>query len=143
MFFKTIKWDVTKDCFLNCRFCLNAEQRNKAKIEELDFEDITSIIDKLNELQVEHIQFLGGEPTYRKDFIDILVYIDKKTDIKVGFNTNGVKLNRNIIERLDSIKCLKSIYFSLDGTKNIHNKIRGANIYDKIIENISIAKKNW
>lgn len=141
MFLENIKWDLTKQCFLNCYFCINAEDRKSEKFQDLDTESVKKIIDKFELQKIKHIQFLGGEPTYRKDFSEIIEYIDKNTNIAVGINTNGVLLDEKMNNFLCGLDCVKNICISIDGIGETHNKIRSANIFDIIINNISDLRK--
>lgn len=141
MFVKNIKWDITKNCFLNCSFCINKEIRSK-DIKELKLNQIKKIIDMLNERKIKRIQFLGGEPLYRTDFKEIIKYIDINTNIKIGINTNGVLVNLNFIKFIQEVNCIDELYFSIDGLENTHNFIRNAKIYNLVINNIKNIKKH-
>ncbi|MDR2480893.1 MAG: radical SAM protein [Spirochaetaceae bacterium] len=143
MFLKNIKWDITKQCFLACSFCINKKERENDFYKDIDTTDIYTILSKLNSIGVTHIQFLGGEPTHRKDFLDILTYIENNTSgIKVGINTNGFLLKKQYIEKLRKLSCIDLIVISIDGIKETHNKIRGGKVYDVVIDNLKNLCKN-
>jgi MoaA/NifB/PqqE/SkfB family radical SAM enzyme len=106
----------------------------------MSLHEVISIIKKLSDAGVKHIQLLGGEPIYRKDFFEILRFIEN-TEIKVGINTNGVLLTKSNVNELLSLSCIDMIIVSIDGLNDTHNKIRGANIYTKVIDNIDYLVK--
>lgn len=137
MFLQTVKWDITKRCFLSCWFCANQPERDGSTFEDIPFDTVLSIISKLSACGVKHIQFLGGEPFYRKDFIDILTFINTKTTITTGVNTNGVMLKKETADAVLKLDCLNSIIISLDGLKETHDATRGARVYDTIMANIA------
>lgn len=144
MFLKNIKWDITSKCFLNCSFCINASARScLSKKSDTTYEEKITIIDQLGKNKVEHIQLLGGEPLYTPRFFDLLAYM-AFNNLSVGINTNGVMLSKGNIRKIMELNCVDDILVSLDGLKDMHNKIRGADIYDKVMDNLSalIIKRN-
>ena len=64
----------------------------------------------------------GGEPLLRKDLIEVLEYATKK-GIRTGFATNGFFLDEKVARKIKDAG-ISSIQVSLDGTEEIHNKIR-------------------
>lgn len=143
MFLNDIKWDITSKCFLKCSFCINAAERCKTHGTDTSYDEKCAIIDQCAINRISHIQLLGGEPLYTPRFFDLLEYIASK-NIAVGINTNGVMLSNGNINRIISTNCVNDIVVSLDGLKDTHNTIRGANIYDKVLKNVSllITKRN-
>jgi radical SAM protein with 4Fe4S-binding SPASM domain len=72
---------------------------------------------------VKRVTLSGGEPTIRKDFWDILRYLDDK-DIQVSLFTNGFFLDRSFVERLSKFN-VSGVRISIDGgIPNTHDKIR-------------------
>ena len=103
-----IKWDITYKCNLFCEHCINGNFLEK-KPNELTFKEAVRIIDNISSyIDIDRIHFLGGEPLTRKDFIDILEYLDSK-QIKFGFNTNGLLFAGKNMERICSLSNLDSV----------------------------------
>lgn len=129
----SIKWDITYKCNLNCGHCINGHLLDNNG-EELSTEDVKEIIDKLSKLEyVEYIHLLGGEPTFRKDFVEIADYFYQK-NIRFGFNTNGLTLDSEKIEQVLNNKSLKSIIISLEGPNAaLNDKLRGKNVFNVVI----------
>jgi MoaA/NifB/PqqE/SkfB family radical SAM enzyme len=132
----TIKWDITYKCSLRCNHCINGNLLGNIE-NELSLESVKSILDKLVDNQVEYVQFLGGEPLQRSDFISIMYYMES-LKIKHGFNTNGLKLrDKNLLKYIISSKYLSRITCSLDGpTREINDDIRGKNVFDVVVDNL-------
>lgn len=124
-----LKWDITYNCNLNCKHCANGNMLGKIE-NELTTSEIFKVIDKLSKANIDYIHLLGGEPTARKDFLDIIKYMNKK-NIDWGFNTNGLLLNNEGIKNeIINNKSLRKIVFSLEGPNaKINDKIRGKNIF--------------
>ncbi|WP_300410739.1 radical SAM protein [Lagierella sp.] len=137
----TVKWDITYKCNLNCRHCINGDFLNKSK-EELTYNEILDIIDSIsNEVEIDYIHFLGGEPTVRTDFFDICKYLNEN-QIHFGFNTNCLKLKGELLNKLKNLKYLDCITISLEGpNEKINDQIRGKRVFRKIKKSIDEINK--
>jgi len=136
-----VGWDITSKCNLSCIHCYNSrvyENRISQKLGlDLNTKEVFNIIDKLATGGVETIQFLGGEPFVRRDFIEILSYAKDK-NVHCNITTNGVLVNQTLIERLLAI-CPTQISFSIDGaTAKSNNAVRGKNVFDRAVSNLRL-----
>jgi len=86
---------ITRRCNLNCKYCFQKDNKKN----ESDTLEAKKIIDKLYSLGTRILSFLGGEPTIRKDFIELVEYANKKGMISF-LTTNGTLLNEEYIERI-------------------------------------------
>ncbi|WDV48296.1 radical SAM protein [Clostridiaceae bacterium M8S5] len=136
-----LKWDITYKCNLYCKHCLNSKLLDN-KVEELNTSEIKNIIDDISgEVPIDYIHILGGEPTFRKDFIEITNYMGDK-DIRFGFNTNGLNIKIEKFRDVYLNKSLKNIVISLEGPNAmINDKIRGKNVFDIVIKNVKSLVK--
>ena len=64
---------VTRRCNLNCPYCFDKDDNRN----ELTEQEWKKAIDKLYSLGTRLIAFMGGEPTIRKDFVNLVGKIDK------------------------------------------------------------------
>jgi MoaA/NifB/PqqE/SkfB family radical SAM enzyme len=82
--------------------------------------------------------FTGGEPLLRKDLDILLEFSQKKIGLFTGVVTNGILLDKKI----DQIgKYLDALAVSFDvNNKQIFNKTRGVNAFEKVKKNIQNAK---
>lgn len=80
---------LTYRCNNDCPHCYNARLRTYP---ELSTKDWIRIIDRLWELNIPHLIFTGGEPTLRKDLVELIAYAEEKGQI-TGLNTNGRRLS--------------------------------------------------
>lgn len=131
-----IKWDITYKCNLYCAHCINGKLlRNHSK--DLETNEIFNIIDKISSsVKVDYIHLLGGEPTCRKDLVEVTNYLSKK-NIDFGFNTNCINFVAEKNKELLLNKNFRNLVVSLEGpTAEINDLIRGKNVFDKTIKNL-------
>ena len=122
---------VTSRCNSRCAMCSQWANPTKPE-EELE-------IDVLKKLPYsKFVQITGGELFVRTDIREIIALICKKAK-RVLVNTNGYFTEKI----LDVANAFPQVAFriSIDGGKEIHNRIRGINIYDKAIQTIIGLKK--
>jgi len=132
----SIKWDITYRCNLFCTHCIKGDQlSNTAK--EPSLEEVKQIIDNLSEKKIDYIHLLGGEPTVRDDFIEILNYFDEK-GIPFGLNTNGLLMGTDrMLNAVTSPKNFKNIIFSIEAPiAEVNDEMRGKAVFDKTISNL-------
>lgn len=119
---------LTEKCNLNCKMCIRGDKSNR----ELSLCDIKGI-QSIEELSTHDIVITGGEPTLCKNFIQIVDFLKGKCK-SLSICTNGTTdyyINKDFLDSKVSIQ------ISLDGTREIHDLIRGENSFDQIINTIS------
>ncbi|MBR5377304.1 MAG: radical SAM protein [Lachnospiraceae bacterium] len=127
---------MTKDekwhCNLKCLHCYAAGQA-LAKENELSTDEWKKIIDKLKDIGIPQITFTGGEPTMRDDLAEL---IDHGQWFVTRLNTNGVRLTKEYCQSLKdaSLDSIQITFYSHD--REIHNKLVGADGYDRTLEGI-------
>ncbi len=131
---KSIWFEPTMRCNLNCSFCHQRERR-KQSTQEIDIKTIEKFLDEASGWGIKWIEMTGGEIFLRKDIFQILDLIEERK-MKVKLATNGM-LNDNIIDRLKSYRCIASVAVSLDGPPQLHNRLRNSPIaYKKAVETL-------
>ncbi len=129
-------YNVTGRCNMKCTFC----EWWKHQIPELSTKQALKAIDAVCSLGVPFFDLSGGEPLLRKDLI-VLAKRVASHGCLVSMNTNGTLLTENIIEEV--AKVFDTVVVSLDGPKQMHDKIRGIKgTYDKAIKAIELLKAN-
>jgi len=104
---------------------------------ELSFEQCCRFLDDLDRMDVFQVNFGGGEPLIRKDFLGILDYAHK-LGITTCLSTNGTLLTKDLAKRLAAMDFLY-IQVSLDGAcSETNDAIRGRGTYDRIIGAIEL-----
>lgn len=131
-----VTWEITSRCNLHCRHCLSADVMAHSGA-ELDFDQCRRFIDDLARIRVFQINFGGGEPFLRPDFLDILEYAHSKR-ITTCVSTNGTTLNDALAKRLKKMDFLY-IQISLDGAHAATNDLlRGPGTFERILSGIRL-----
>ncbi|MFH1561207.1 MAG: radical SAM/SPASM domain-containing protein [Patescibacteria group bacterium] len=123
-----INWEISRNCNLKCVYC---RVNDGKKFGDLSTNQCKKIINALNALNYEHIQFTGGEPLFRQDFWEIASYIHK-LGIKTSLVTNATLIKNSDLELFN--KYIYIVAISLDSLDDEHNKLLGRPSH-KIIAN--------
>ncbi len=138
---------LTYRCNLRCSFCLSFNNYWKpepilnlpgAKVEnEMTTSDIVErVIPQCVENNVEVIALSGGEILIRPD-INIIFRELGKAKIHWCFDSNLMFCTKSIAQEAINASC-DAVFVSIDGTREIHNKLRGnKNAFDKCIEGLN------
>jgi radical SAM protein with 4Fe4S-binding SPASM domain len=120
--------------------CYQKEERLLGK-RDLSLNEIKEVLDNMPSLK--RASLIGSEIFMRKDIFEVIEEFSRRK-IKLYLTTNGTLINQDNIKKLGKFKnTIRGIGFSLDGLKDTHNKIRGANIFDKVIESINLVKNDF
>lgn len=132
-------WFLTEHCNLKCKHCSVSETDNPCYQGDLGPGEIMKAIHNVVGWGVRHIHFLGGEPTLRSDFPDILAKC-KELGIEASFNTNGQLIDGLYAEHLVRNQ-VQAVTFSLDGPNAETNDfIRGPGTFQKTLHAIQLLK---
>ena len=107
-----LTWELTYACNLQCVHCLSSSGRRDPR--ELTTAEAKRVLDELRDLQVFYINIGGGEPMVRRDFFELVEYVDRRSGIGVKFSTNGAFIDADKARRLAAMDYL-DIQISLDG----------------------------
>ena len=131
-------------CNMHCDFCCHAamDARKSGRVSPSNwgyaFKRAKSLL---------HLTITGGEPFLRKDLTDIISEIINNSGVpRVSIKSNGFYIDRIekdlpfLINKYPNTEFTLSI--SLDGPKNIHDKVRNFNgAYDRVIQTLEVMKK--
>ena len=139
---------ITYRCTNQCRMCTIWKRGKKSnKREELNLEYWKKCVDELLSRKIKVIEIFGGDSLIRKDVtIPLIEYIKKKNEnVIVDFPTNCNLLDEETAKALIRAG-VDRLYVSLDGTVEIHDKIRGRKgAYNSVLRSLEYlveAKKN-
>ena len=127
--------EITTACNLRCKHCFQGEYPEKY----MEYQQFKSIVDILETNNVYEIHLVGGEVFKHKDIVRMLYYLNSK-NFAVTIVTNAVAIDEKMLAVLKSMERLY-VLVSLDGTKELHDLIRGKGQYDKIVPKI-VKMKN-
>ena len=95
--FQYLRLSITELCNFQCQYCLPNGYRPNKDHKFLSLNEIDNVISTFTELGVHKIRLTGGEPTLRRDFMDILSIISAYPSIKqLAITTNGSRLLKNV-----------------------------------------------
>jgi len=137
-----VSYFINNVCNLRCKHCYVAYEKNK---NALFIEEWKRVFDELILMGALTFGNVGKEPTLNWDETrGLLSYFKGKKEsvskLRFGFVTNGTLLDGAKIEDLESIQP-DYIDVSLDGTKDIHDYIRGSGSYERTINNLKIMSR--
>jgi 7,8-dihydro-6-hydroxymethylpterin dimethyltransferase len=141
--------DITNRCNLKCPICF-ANANFAGYVYEPTMEQFVGMLENLRATKpvpATALQFSGGEPTIRKELLDM---VRKAKDLgfrHVEVNTNGLRLSQDV-QFCKDLKAagVSTIYLQFDGlTPDVYKFIRGVDLLDikmKAIENLRAAGWN-
>lgn len=133
---------ITNACNRRCSHCyISKSDFVKQEISLYDFQKfLDEVISYSNSLNKKLIVSLsGGDPLLHSEFEDFLIYLKKRNIVtavignpeKITTETISVMIENNVV----------GYQLSLDGTKSVHDQIRGKGSYDNTIEAAKLMKK--
>ncbi|MFX1499920.1 MAG: radical SAM protein [Promethearchaeota archaeon] len=133
-----VNYDLTWQCNLNCKHCYFTSSAGELSSvsaknrEELSYDQWIKVFTYHRDMGIMSASLTGGEPTLRMDLLEQAVNFFP-----------SVQIASNGIIKLPWFNHHKQpIYWvSLDGGEEMHNAIRGAKIFKKVIENIRDDKR--
>ncbi|MBS1266473.1 MAG: 7,8-dihydro-6-hydroxymethylpterin dimethyltransferase [Candidatus Woesearchaeota archaeon] len=131
---------MTYRCNCNCRFCSVGLMRKKLF---LSTDDIKKKIVEANEKNIPNLGFGGGEPTIRKDLIEILEFAKKFEFRVIRIQTNGQMLSyENYVDKILDAGANFFIISIHGHTAKLHDyltRVKGS--FEKCIKAIANLKK--
>lgn len=127
---------MTKDgcwhCNQKCLHCYAAGQSG-AETKELSTDAWKQILDKLRKANVPQVTFTGGEPTLRKDLVEL---VKSAEWFVTRLNTNGRLLTEELCKKLyaASLDSVQVTLYSADA--QVHNTLVGTDGFDDTVQGI-------
>src|ERR1700731_119770 len=85
---------LTSRCNIRCKYCLPAGPQGV--ITQATFGELTEVLQAAYEVGIRRVHYTGGEPTVRRDFLDILAAARDIGYTQQIVTTNGYRLHRII-----------------------------------------------
>ncbi|MHA1794597.1 MAG: radical SAM protein [Promethearchaeota archaeon] len=130
--------ELTLKCNAKCVFCSIWHPDFQQELaQEMKTNEVKRIIDELHKLDVQVVNFTGGEPTLRKDLPELISYTKQK-GMMPTVATNGLLLYQLI--KTQKFKDVELIMVSLDWPfAEKHDQYRGIPIFKQTIKGIRAA----
>ncbi len=132
--------EITFKCNCRCLMCpLYGVHVNEGKdlVEsiktdnELTVDEFRELFNGLKRLGTQSVNFSGGEVFLRKDLFEITA-MAKEAGMSVSYTTNGGLISQELARKVVEAE-VDDINISLDGPKDVHEHVRKAKIFDKIM----------
>jgi radical SAM protein with 4Fe4S-binding SPASM domain len=117
-----VVWNCTQRCNLRCVHCY-ARAQDKDYQGELTTEESKSFIRDLAEFGVPVILFSGGEPTLRKDLIELAAWA-KELGVRPVLSTNGTLITPQLAQEIAKVG-FGEVGISVDGIGAANDRFRG------------------
>jgi len=130
---RLVELELTHRCNLRCPLCFMSANDNQTEVPaDLSLAEIEKQLALIAEqvgIQTS-IQLTGGEPTIRRDLVEIVKLCKKAGFSAIEVNTNGIQVGRNpeYIKHLAAAG-ITGVYMQFDGlTDRIYQQIRGKDL---------------
>lgn len=137
--FRYLRLSVTEVCNFRCDYCLPNGYRKTPGASFLTLPEVGRLTEAFARLGLSKIRLTGGEPTVRRDFVDLVAAISAHETIeKVAVTTNGWNLEHRVQDwRGAGLTHLNVSVDSLD--PELFNRITGHDRLPSILRGLDLA----
>ncbi|MCV9878196.1 GTP 3',8-cyclase MoaA [Brenneria izbisi] len=139
--FYYLRLSITDVCNFRCRYCLPDGYQPKGNHPHhfLSLDEIRRVSRAFAELGTEKVRLTGGEPSLRRDFVEIIAAIRENPAIRtLAVTTNGYRLARDIARwREAGLTALNVSVDSLDARQ--FHAITGQDKFRQVMDGIDAA----
>jgi MoaA/NifB/PqqE/SkfB family radical SAM enzyme len=138
---RIVEFSITPACQSRCGYCYAAKFQ-KPGSRPLSLDEIRDTWTQARRLGAFSALLLGGEPTLRRDFLDIVRVLDPRSHM-VTFSTNGISLSEEMLIELKRLG-IYLVYVSLNSLDPLQNdEIRGyRGHFDHAMRVIDLCRKH-
>lgn len=142
--FQYLRLSLTDKCNFRCTYCLPNGYKSTCSEADLKLNEITNLLNAFKILGFTKIRLTGGEPTLRKDLVDVVKLTKEIGFSTIALTTNGFNLDQNLNDLYHA--GLDQINISLDslsseGFKAITGSNLGLKVKSSIEEAIDLGMK--
>lgn len=122
---QAVHLEASSNCNMKCVHCYQGDLYSAS--ENLSFEEIENLIGEMKKLQVEGVSISGGEPFLDNKTFNIVDCLEKN-DIRIlSFFTNGLLINKDVIDKILLCRSKPTVFVSLDSITSGGMRFRGFN----------------
>ena len=131
-----LRLSITDFCNFRCEYCLPNGYQDKRPDDELSVSEIDTLIRGFAQVGTEKVRITGGEPSIRRDVVDIIDTIKTTDGIKtVAMTSNGYKLGKHLADW--DAAGLNQINISMDSfNADTFHKMTGFDMLPQLITDI-------
>lgn len=120
--------DLTNRCNMTCPVCF-ANANAAGYLYEPSYDEVVKMLEALinqKPVAADRVQFSGGEPTVRPDFLDIVRKAKEMGFYYIQVNTNGIKMADLEFAQAAREAGVQNLYLQFDGLRDeVYQKTRG------------------
>jgi len=131
-----VLWEITHRCNLNCIHCFV----KKDYAHKLTKKDIIRLLENLKRAKVGELWISGGEPLLVKDLPFVVEYATSLGLIVSLSSSLSLPLSEEEIKRI-YYSGVRFVHTSLDGLGEVHNRIRGKDIFHTLDRNLDLISR--
>ncbi|MBK7844414.1 MAG: GTP 3',8-cyclase MoaA [Bdellovibrionales bacterium] len=139
--FRYLRLSVTDICNFRCTYCLpdGYQKSHEIREDEMTVREIRNLCEGFNLLGFEKIRLTGGEPTLRKDLIEIVSAVSDLSNLKIlALSTNGHNLDK--LARPLREAGVNALNVSLDSLDPLRFRaVTGSGRFDSVMKGIESA----
>src|SRR3989338_5267427 len=128
---------LTNRCNYKCEMCDVPLQADKPA--ELTLGEIFHLLDQAKEIGMKNLILTGGEPLLRPDVFEVIAYAPT-LGLRVHMPSNGSLLTETVAKKLRDAG-ISSVNISIDGPKEIQDRIRGPGAFEKALRALRNLKQ--
>lgn len=114
-------WELTLACDLKCQHC--GSRAGKRRSEELTTEECLDLVRQLARMGTREVTLIGGEAYLRRDWLEIIREI-RNQGMECTMQSGGLHLTEDRIKSAVDAG-LQALGISIDGLKDLHDRLRG------------------
>ncbi|MDD5151362.1 MAG: radical SAM protein, partial [Flavobacterium sp.] len=138
---KSVNQLVTQRCNSKCEMCGIWREEPE---EELSPEEFDRLYSHKEFRGVEDLCISGGEPTLRKDLIEvtdrIISHLPLLRMLFLSTNASNPRVVESFMKRYSPLVEDIHVCLSLEGDRETHKRVRGIDTYDKVVDTIKRVK---
>lgn len=137
--FEYLRLSITDVCNFKCKYCLPNGYEKSCADDALSYFEIMNLVSGFAELGTWKVRLTGGEPTLRKDLVEIVTGLRSIEGIrKIALSTNGTRLN--ILSPALKAAGLNSMNISMDSLdRSVFSEITGVDRGASVLAGIEQA----
>ena len=134
-----LQWHITHACNKRCIHCYQEDYDSFMPLDRC-MEALDQYCAMISRRHLEgQINLTGGEPLLHPDFFALAGAI-RQRGLRLGILTNGTLIDDETAARLAALHPI-FVQVSLDGTREIHDRIRGEGSFDEALAGIDALKR--
>jgi Fe-coproporphyrin III synthase len=133
---KTLFVNITNGCNLRCIHCSVSAGKRAPAVTSMSERVFSRLIEEATRHQVKHLVFSGGEPLLHERISSMCETVLDKGFL-LSISTNGMLFKPRLVEILSGASRRVVVQVSLDGDRDVHNRIRGSRVaYDRAMTGV-------